>query len=315
MSPTPRAALRFWFLRSLPLGICIVGGGYALSFLGWDDGWMPIVYIAFATGLVLTQGFLLPDRNAGLREFFWISLFFLLTTPLLQFAVIRADHYNFYAIGNLAGTQLPYLLALIVNLLIASVAGRMFQLLWQWQYASDRGGSNALHRAAWVALPPLIFVYAVVVVITNISVAIQLAALLPVVGAVFIALVALRDPDLNPSERDRRFLLSTTIALAIVATTLGIVTILAIYVSPDLPSALPDHNLLRSWEIDFAGLGYSREEALDRLNLGYMWHALWVLAYMFFIIGGKVIVAIYRIDGTRRRWETHGRPQSSIKGV
>ena len=141
---------------------------------------MPTAYVAFVIGIVLAQGFLLPDRNAGLREFFWVSLFFLLTTPLLQFALIRMDHYNFHTIGNLAGTQMPYMLALLLNLVVASAAGLMFQLLWRWQSSGDSGGSSALRRAAWVALPPVISVYAVVVVITKISVSMQLAVLLPV---------------------------------------------------------------------------------------------------------------------------------------
>ena len=83
----------------LPLGVCIIGG-YALSFLGWNDSWIPTEYAAFVTALVLAQGFLLPDRNAGLREFFWVSLFLVLTTPLLQFGPIRLDHYNFYTLGG-----------------------------------------------------------------------------------------------------------------------------------------------------------------------------------------------------------------------
>ena len=110
-----RCAFRFGLLRVLPLGACLVGG-YALSFYGWNNAWMPTAYVAFALGIVLAQGFLLPDLDAGLREFFWVSLFFLLTTPLLQFGPIRMDHYNFHVIGSLAGTQIPYVLALLVNL-------------------------------------------------------------------------------------------------------------------------------------------------------------------------------------------------------
>ena len=295
-----RAAVRFGFLRTLPIALCITGG-YALSAFGWNNAWMPTVYVAFATGIVLAQGFLLPGRHAPLREFFWVSVFFLLSTPLLQFALIRTDHYGFYTIGNLAGTQMPYMLALLVNLVIASAAGLMFHVLWKWQYSGNSGDSSALRRAASVALPPLILVYAVVVVITNISVSIQLAILLPVLGAVFTALLVLRDPAFNPSERDRLFLLSTTSVLAMISTALGVVVILSIYLSPDLPSVLPDHNQLRSWEIDFAGLGFTTEEALDRLNLGYLWHAIWLLAYMFFVVGGRLIVSVYRIDGGRRR--------------
>ena len=213
----------------------------------------------------------------------------------------RVDHYNFHTIGNLAGTQMPYMLAILVNLVIASAAGLMFHLLWRWQYSGGRGESGAFRRAASVALPPVISVYAVVVVITNISVSIQLAVLMPVLAAVFTALLVLRDPAFNPSERDRQFLLWTTSVLAVISATLGIATMMAIYVSPDLPRVLPDHNLLRSWEIDFAGLGLSRDEALDGLNLGYMWHAIWVFAFMFFVVGGRLIVSIYRIDADQRR--------------
>ncbi len=294
-----RAAVGFGLLRTLPLGLCIAGG-YALSVFGWNNAWMPTAYVAFATGIVLAQGFLLPERRAPLREFFWVSVFFVLTTPLLQFALIRTDHYGFYTIGNLVGTQMPYMLALLVNLVIASAAGLMFQLLWRRQYAGNRGDSCALRRAASVALPPLILVYAVVVVITNISVSIQLAILLPVLGAVFTALLVLRDPAFKPSERDRLFLLSTASVLAMISTALGVVAILSIYLSPDLPSVLPDHNQLRSWEIDFAGLGFTTEEALDRLNVGYLWHAIWLLAYMFFVVGGRLMVSIYRLNGSRQ---------------
>ena len=294
-----RAAVRFGFLRVLPLGMCIVGG-YVLSFYGWNNSWMPTAYVTFAIGIVLVQGFLLPDRGSPLREFFWVSLFFLLTTPLLQFASTLVDHYNFHTLGNLAGTQMPYMLALLLNLVIAAATGLMFQLLWKRQYSGDSGESSALRRAASVALPPVISVYAVVVVITNISVSIQLAILLPVLAAVFTALLVLRDPVFNPSERDRLFLLSTASVLTVISATLWIVTMLAIYLSPDLPRVLPDHNLLRSWEIDFADLGLSREEALDGLNLGYMWHAIWVFAFMFFVVGGRLMVSIYRIDVGRR---------------
>ena len=300
-----RAATRFVLLRTLPLGLCIAGG-YALSAFGWNNAWMPTVYVAFATGIVLAQGFLLPDRRASLREFFWVSLFFLLTTPLLQFGSIRTDHYGFYTIGNLAGTQTPYMLALLTNLVIASAAGLMFQLLWRWQYSYDAGERSALRRAALVALPPTILAYAVVVIITNISVSIQLAILLPVLGAVFTALLVLRDPAFKPSERDRLFLLSTTSVLAMISTALGVVAILSIYLSPDLPSVFPDHNQLRSWEIDFAALGLTREQALDRLNLGYLWHAIWLLAYMFFVVGGRLMVSIYRLDGSRNNEEGKG---------
>ena len=51
----------------------------------------------------------------------------------------------------------------------------MFQLLWKWQYTGVIGEISALRRAASVVLPPVISVYAIVAIITNIAVSIQLA--------------------------------------------------------------------------------------------------------------------------------------------
>ena len=191
--------VRFGILRVFPLGLCIVGG-YALTLFGWDSGWMPTAYIAFTIGIVLAQGFLLSDREAGLREFFWVSLFFLLTTPLLQFSRIHTDHYGFYTIGSLAGTNMPYMLALLLNLLIASTAGLAFQLLWRHQYSGASDGTSALRRAAFVVLPPLIFAYVTVVVITNISVSVHLTVLLPVLGVCLRCTLGTAGPGLQPQR-------------------------------------------------------------------------------------------------------------------
>ena len=292
-------SLRFGLYRCLLPGVYVVVLGYALSALGWNDGWMPMVYIAAVSALVLAQGFFLPDPGAELREFFRISVFFLLTTPLLQFQPLGLDHYNFYAIGGLSGTQMPYLLALLLNLALASVAGVMFHVQWRLRYSVRRTVMNPFRRAAWVACPPVVLVYGVVVVITNISVSIQLAVLLPILAMVFTIILALRDPSFHLEAGDRRFLLYSISGIGIVSATLGAVVIIGVYVSPELPMVLPDHNLFSSWELDFEGLGYSREEALDRVNLAYVWHAMGVFVYMAFIVGGNLFTAIYRTgDGS-----------------
>ena len=274
----------------------MVALGYALSAFGWNDGWMPTVYVAVVSSLVLAQGFFLPDRDCDLREFYRVTVFFLLTTPLLQFHSLVMDYYNFYAIGGLAGTQMPYLLALLLNMVLAPVAGLMFHVQWRLHYPGRRTGSNPFRRVAWVAFPPPVLVYTVVV-ITNISVSIQLAVLFPILGLAFTIILALRDPSFHQEPGDRRFLLCTISAIGIVSGTLGVVVIIAAYVSPDLPMALPDHNLLSSWELDFEGLGYSRDEALDQANLGYVWHAVAVFSYMPFIVGGGLFTAIYQTGG------------------
>ena len=301
------AEVRFLFLRVLLLGLAFSAFGYLLSLPGWDASLHTLPFAGFAMALVLVQGFLFPDKQAGLREFFWVSIFMVLTTPLLQFAPLGLDHYNFHVLDGLGGTWVPCLLALLVNLVLASGAGVLFHLLHRWQYAAGETG-GALRRALWVALPPLVVVYGVAVVITNASVSIQLAFLVPVIATVFTALLVLRDPEVTFSERDRRILFPVVAATAMLCGTLGLVVIVAIYVSPDLPMVLPDHNLLGSWEIDFGELGITREQALDRLNVGYMWHAMCLYAYMAFVVGGSLIIAVYRMgDGG----EPEGAPASA----
>ncbi|MCY4582485.1 MAG: helix-turn-helix transcriptional regulator [Chloroflexi bacterium] len=309
-----REVAHFTVLRILPLAVCIAVGGYALSLLSWEGAWISALYVSLVVGLVMAQGFLLPDQNVSLREFFWVTLFFVLSSPLLQFAPIRMDHYGLYTIGDSAGTHAPTILALLLNLALASTAGLMYQLLWRWQYSEHGQKKTALQRAAWSVVPPVAFVYAIVLVISNVSVWIQLAFLMPLVSAVFTSLLVLRDPSVNPSGRERQFLLWTLVSLGILGSTLGMATVLAIYVSPNLPMVLPDHNLLRSWELDFVQLGFSRQEALDRVNLGYMWHAISTFTYIFFVVGGHLVAAVYRVGNgnTEDRRQHESPPGASL---
>ena len=293
-------SIRFLLFRCLPLGICIAGAGHGFGLLGYDSAWMPVAYVAVAIALVLGQGFFLADAKAGLREFFWVTVFLVLTTPLLQFAPLRMDHYGLYALGNFYGTHMPYMLALLANLALASSAGLAFQLLWTWQNTGERASGSAHTRAAKTVLPPLGVVYAVILVFSNVSIWIQFAVLLPVVAAVFTVLLILRDPSIRPSESDRRMVLVVVLTLAMVSAVLGIITVLSIFLSPHLPAVLPDHSLIRSWELDFEQLGYSRQEAHEMLNLGYLWHAICVFIYLVFVVGTHFVLAIYQM-GERER--------------
>ena len=286
-------AIRFCLSRFLLPGLCVAGGGYLLSSLGWTADWILTFFIAIVMGLVLTQGFLRMRKGDQLREFFFVSLFFLLSTPLLQMPLIRMDNYGFYTISDFAGTPIPCLLALMVNLTLALIAGLMFDLLWKWQYSGNVGERKAPQRAAWVALLPLVFVYCCVMVISNVGSWLHLTVVLPVLGVVFITLLVLRDPVITPRERDLRFLLWAVVTAIIVLSALGGAAILTLYMAPSsLPE--PDHNLLYSWDIDFAALGYTQDELTERLHLGFIWVALSNFVYVVVVIGGNLIVAIYR---------------------
>ena len=294
---SPLRLFRVLSQRFLAFALFVAGSGYALSALGWNVDWMPFAYIFATTALVMVQGFVFKDREAGLRDFLWVSLFFILAVPSLQFAPLQMDHYGFYAMGDFIGTHVPFMLSLLLSLAVATLCALLFQLLRQWQVSRKESNNDPLVGAALTVRPPIAVAYGVVLVLSNASVWIQSAVVMWVLASVFIGLIVIRDPAVNPTQSQRRFLLHATFALAMVTSTLGIVVVMAVYVSPDLPKVLPDHNLLGSWEINFDEVGYTRVQALEGLDVGYMWHATYLFLYMLFIVGGSFLKAVYSMAG------------------
>ena len=121
--------LAYLLLRCLPLAGCIAVIGFSLSFLDWNSSSAPVIYVCIVTGIVLAHALLFSDQDADMREFFWISLFFITSAPLLQFAPIQMDHYSLYRVGDFYGTHLPYMFALLINLVLAASGGLMFHVL------------------------------------------------------------------------------------------------------------------------------------------------------------------------------------------
>lgn len=288
---------RFLILRSLPLALWTIVLGYAMSFLDWDSTLFAVIYVGLVLAPVLAQGFVFPDKGVPLREFYWISVFLFLSTPLLQYAFIQMDHYNFYAVGSFSNMPVPCVAALLLNLLLSSAAGMMFEVFWRRHYRQVGPKRDAFQRAARVAFLPLFVVFGVVMVITNVGITIQIALEFSVLGSVFAAFLLIRDPALSPGERDQRILFPTVVAATVVGSVTGLFIILFVYASPDLPRVLPDHNLITSWVIDFDAMGFSREDAQQRINLGYLCHAICVFVYIVMVLGGRLLVEIYRLGG------------------
>ena len=295
LAPDMGSIVRYLAYKCVLMGVGIAVIGYALAAFGWDNTWMPVGYVIAIMFLVAAQGLLFRRRPDDLGEFYSTTVFFLLSTFLLQSSSIRMDPYGLYTVGDYAGTHIPFLLALEVNLALATIAGLAFHLLRQWHYSGDQGRSNALRRAVAVALPPTLFAYACIVVISNIALWVQLVIVLPPLAAVFMVLLVLRDPTVHPSRHDRRLALSTTVALLAVMGTMGAVVVAAAYLAPNTPSVLPDHNWWTSWEIEFSQLGYPEQEAMERLNRGYLWHGLAMFFYLVVVVGGVLIVSLYRM--------------------
>ncbi len=276
-------------------GLLVAGSGYLLASLGWNASWVMILYITLAIGLVLVQGFLKLRRSNDLRELYFMSVFFLLGGNLLLAPVLRMDPYGFYAIGDFGGTPIPYLLALIANLLLALIAGLIFDSLCRLQYASSLGANGSLARAALAAFPPLGLVYLVAFFLFCLGAWIYLLAMFAVMGAVVMGLLVLRDKKVNFTEWQLRLLLQTTAGFLIVLTAIGGLATIILYLEPSVLS-VPNHTLIRSWEIDFDVLGYSMSELMDRYRIGAVWSSVATIAYMVIALGGSLLLSIARYD-------------------
>ena len=287
-------ALRFSFMSCLLPGLCILASGYLLMAAGLMDPWLPTVYVVSIMSLMLAYKFMRMRGAYALQEFLSISLFFLMSAQLLTASMTRMDIYGFYTLGEFAVKPFPYMLALLVNLIVSSAAALVFHLLWNWQYGLGRGANDPLRRAITVVAPPLAVAYLSMLVLSNIGVWIEFGVQLSALSGTFIILLLLRDPAIDPPERDRRFFLYVTVAVAVTIAIVGGAAVLALYLTPGLPAILPDHNLLYSWSIDFDALGYPAEEALDRLNVGYLWQNVCIYVYMVLVVGGSLISAMYR---------------------
>ena len=291
-----RYVMRYAFSRFLLPGSCVALVGYFLASLGWNSTFMLAVYVGVAMCLLTAQGFLRLRRADDLGELLFVTVFFQLSIPLLHAPLTRMDAYGLYSIGDFAGTSIPFTLSLIANLLVAMVTGLIFNFLWRWQYSGPAGRKSAYSRAAWIVLPPIAFVYAYLLAFSNVGFWIVGLGLFTLLAGVFTTLVVLRDKDVSIGEWDRKFLLSTAVMVTIVLSALGVAAILATYLQPSL-YAMSDQGLFYSWDIDFDALGYPEDEFFERSRLAVAWASLTTLAYMVIVIGGKLIVTIYRLDG------------------
>ena len=284
------------FLQFLLPGLAIAGAGYLLSSLGITTAWILIPYIGVAMGLVVLQGFLRKRRTDSLRDLLFVSLFVVLSAPLMQIPFVHTDHYGLYMLAGPDDGAKLILIALSGCLSMALIASLAFDLLWRWQY-SGRGARQAHHRAVWVVSPPIAFVYLCILLLGPLGAWIEYLFILGVLAGVFITLLLLKDPTVRLSVWDQRFLLWSASMTILVLIAVAGATILVTYSELSMLTT-KGHSLLHSWEADYRAWGYSDTEWEDRTAVGFVWNAVAVVAYMVIVIGGNLISAIYRLDTT-----------------
>ena len=291
-----RFAMRYVWSRFVLPGSVVALAGYFMATVGWNSPFILAIYVGGALCGLTAQGLWRLRGSDDLGDLMFTTMFFLLSVYLLQAPLTYMDIYDLYSLGNLAGTSIPFTLSLIMNLFVATIAGLMFVRLRTWQHSSRSGEKNIYGRTAWIVLPPVAFVYAFILAFANIGLWIAGLGLFTILAGAVTTLMVLRDKDFRIGEWDRKFLLCAAAAVVIMLAALGIAAILIAYAqSSSFPET--EMGLFYSQEKDYDALGYPANEYPERSNLAAAWASLITLAYMLTVIGGKLIVTIYKLDG------------------
>ena len=113
---------------------------------------------------------------------------------------------------------------------------------------------------------------------------------LGVTVAGFTTILAFRDERVTLSEYEAKLSLAAAVAAVITLCAAGAAGTMVAYLSPS-PLAVPDHNLLTSWEIDYERLGYPPEEMMERYRVGILLMSIPVIAYLAIALGGFLLAA------------------------
>ena len=291
-----RTALRYVVSHFLIPGSAIGVAGYILASYNLNAPWLLGVYVGLVLGLVTLQGFLRMRHSGSLQELLFITVFFLLSVHLLHGPLTYMDPYGLYAVGNFAGTTIPFTLSILVNLLVALVAALLFAFLSKWQHSKSVHSTSPLSRAAWVVLPSVGFVYVSLLPFSNVGFWILGFCELAITAGALIAILVLREESVSIGDWDKKFLLYMSVSMTMGLAALGIFAALITFTEPSL-LANSGNTLLYSWENDFEPLGYPADELVERYRHAVFWTSLVLLSYMVFVVGGKLIATIYGLHG------------------
>gem|GEM_PF-4363763 len=249
-------------------------------------------------------GALKPGRGFVVGELLFVSVFVMLSVLLLQSAFTGMDTFGFFTIAAFADKPSSLLLALGVNLLLASVATAIFYGLWTWQFGTKSTG-GAYGRASKAVIPPLLLVYIAGALLTTPGGEIYLLAVLVLMAFAFILVVAISDPQVQLGDWEAKFVLAAFVGAIFVLFIAAFTTMLLWFFLVGFVPATGNH--LWSWTINWATLGYSPQEYVDRAKVGFLWAMTSGIAYMIFALGGYAMVTVYRHQILPNRKKDSGR--------
>ena len=278
--------------RAAPPVIYAAAVGWVLNALGMNGTLVLVAYAAIALAIVGGGAVLRRRRADAVSELFFITLFFILNVSLPLFAITRMDQFGFYALIPWSGSSYFLLLALTAHLALALAASVIFDVLRVRMY-SRKGPSRAFARALGTALPPCLFAFFNMLLFVNEGGWVFYLVTLGVSVGAFTAILAFRDDRVALSDWEAKAALAALLAVIIILCAVGAAGTIAAYLSPS-PTALPDHNLFTSWEIDWERLGYPPEEFMERQRVGVMLMSISAIAYLATALGGFLLAEARR---------------------
>ena len=285
-----------------PSGAYLSIGTFSSRALGFNNT-EPLILISYVTGLLFLIIALVAwhwrkfDKSDEMIDnLFFASLLIVLNIPLLLSAFTRMDPYGFFAIPTFdfdAGV-FPFTLAMFVNLALSLIAWVMFFFLRYCLYEKNWLRTHAYLRAVGTTLPPMLFVYAIAIIISSHSMWIYNLIVFGILFGAFTAIMAFNDPDVQLSEWEVKWVPIVTIQVIVILCLCGVAGVVVTYLEPSLVIASARHNLLWSWESWSVALGYPESEFIERFKVGTVLMSLATIMYLATVVGSYLVVTIRR---------------------
>ncbi len=291
-------------IKFAPPALFVAAAAFIIDQLDLVRTWVILAYlvigISIGAGTIVSRRFRTHAQDR-IGDLFFISVFFVLSTPLLQGAFTRMDHYGFHTLPSYTGSAVPFMLAMLVNLVLAIVATIIFNVLRQ-RLQSGGNSLSPLMRAVWSTLLPVAFLYTNVLVFCNPGIWTNLLSTLGTLGGAFIALVVFHDPSFRMDEGDRWMVKGAFAVVLLLSTCMAVWTLVAHFAEPNMVSS-GDHNTI--WASDteagpldsptpeyFEQLGYPADEYGDRDRFGLLWMSIATNMYVTLVFGVSIVSAI-----------------------
>ena len=297
------AVVKGALVRLAPPAVWILAAGLYLNAMGMNETLALLAYLLIALAIALGHGLLRwlnrdPERDERERvvDLFFVSLFFTLSAPGLIGTLTKADHFGFYTIEPYTNTPIPFLLAMLVNLQLALVASVMFSMLWSRRRRGNRG-EGALSRAVWLTLPPLAFVFANVVLFTNLGACVFFLTTFGVLFAAFTILAALNESEM--ALRNVSLVFKAVIAAIALISIFGFIEAFEEFSEPGTALESAEVRIIPLRVITAEQLGYTPDEGVRLMAQGLLWTLVATTLYLVGVVGGYLALAIRRVSEVR----------------